>query len=53
MEQKELLFALVEKMSVVGFEYYDEEALTSLVAPYFDEHEYDAVGNHIFIRRCG
>ncbi|MBQ8497050.1 MAG: M20/M25/M40 family metallo-hydrolase [Clostridia bacterium] len=53
MEQKELLFALVEKMSVVGFEHYDEEALTSLVALYFDEHEYDAVGNHIFIRRCG
>lgn len=53
MEQKELLFALVKKMSVVGFEHYDEEALTALVDPYFDEHEYDAVGNHIFIRRCG
>ena len=53
MEQKELLFALVQKMSVVGFEHYDEEALTALVDPYFDEHEYDQVGNHIFIRRCG
>ncbi|MBQ3490215.1 MAG: M20/M25/M40 family metallo-hydrolase [Clostridia bacterium] len=53
MEQKELLFALSEKMSVVGFEYYDEEALTALIAPYFDEHEYDTIGNHIFIRRCG
>jgi len=53
MEQKELLFALSEKMSVVGFEAYDEEALTALVAPYFDEHEYDVIGNHIFIRRCG
>ena len=53
MEQKELLFALVQTMSVVGFEHYDEEALTALVAPHFDAHEYDAVGNHIFIRRCG
>ena len=53
MEQKDLLFALAGQMSVVGFESYDESALTSLVAPYFDEHEHDAVGNHIFIRRCG
>ena len=53
MEQKEMLFALSEMMSIVGFEYYDREALTALFAPYFDEHEYDAIGNHIFIRRCG
>lgn len=53
MDQKETLFALSRMMSVVGFEAYDREALTALVAPYFDEHEYDAVGNHIFIRRCG
>ena len=53
MEQKELLFALSKTMSIVGFEYYDREALTALFAPYFDEHEYDAIGNHIFIRRCG
>lgn len=48
-----MLFALSKIMSVVGFESYDEEALTALFAPYFDEHEYDAIGNHIFIRRCG
>lgn len=53
MEQKELLFALSKMMSVVGFEVYDREALTALFEPYFDEHEYDAIGNHIFIRRCG
>jgi len=53
MEQKEMLFALSKTMSVVGFETYDEEALTALFAPYFDEHEYDVIGNHIFIRRCG
>ena len=47
MEQKEMLFALSKIMSIVGFEAYDEEALTALFAPYFDEHEYDAIGNHI------
>ncbi len=53
MELKELLFSLAGQMSVVGFEERDEEALTALVAPLFDEHEYDAVGNHLFLRRCG
>lgn len=53
MEVKKLLTGLAGQMSVVGFEAYDEAALTALMEPYFDEHEYDAVGNHIFIRRCG
>ncbi len=53
MEIKKLLTDLCSQMSVVGFEYYDEEKLTALVAPYFDAHEYDAVGNHLFIKKCG
>ena len=53
MEAKNLLASLSGLMSVVGFESYDEAALSALVGPYFDEHEYDRVGNHIFIRRCG
>ena len=53
MDMKEMLLALTDTMSVVGFEYYDEEKLTTLLSPYFDEHDYDPVGNHIFIRRCG
>ncbi len=53
MDIKELLLALTDTMSVVGFEYHDEEKLSALLLPYFDEHDYDAVGNHIFIRRCG
>lgn len=53
MQAKELLAELCGKMSVVGFESYDEAATSALLDPYFDEHEYDAVGNHIFIRRCG
>lgn len=53
MQTKQLLVSLCGRMSVVGFESHDEEALDALVGPYFDEHEYDAVGNHIFIKRCG
>ncbi len=53
MEIKKLLTDLCGLMSVVGFEYHDEEKLTELVSPYFDEHEYDSVGNHIFVKRCG
>lgn len=53
MDMKEMLLALTDTMSVVGFEYHDEEKLSALLLPYFDEHDYDAVGNHIFIRRCG
>ncbi len=53
MEIKKLLTDLCSLMSVVGFEYHDEEKLTEIVSPYFDEHEYDAVGNHLFVKRCG
>ncbi len=53
MEIKKLLTDLCGQMSVVGFESYDEEKLTALVSPYFDEHIYDAVCNHIFVKRCG
>ena len=53
MEIKTFLSDLCGLMSVVGFEYRDEEKLTALVAPYFDGHDYDRVGNHIFFRRCG
>lgn len=52
MQTKQLLTELCGLMSVVGFESNDETALTKLVEPYFDEHEYDAVGNHIFVKRC-
>ncbi len=53
MEIKKLLTDLCARMSVVGFEYHDEEKLTALVSPYFDEHIYDSVNNHIFVKRCG
>ena len=53
MEIKKLLTDLCSLMSVVGYEYHDGDKLTEIVAPYFDEHEHDSVGNHIFVKRCG
>lgn len=53
MQTKQLLTDLCGLMSVVGFESCDEAALTRLVEPYFDEHEYDCGRQSIFIKRCG
>ena len=53
MEIKKLLTDLCSLMSVVGYEYHDGDKLTEIVSPYFDEHEHDNVGNHIFVKRCG
>ena len=39
-------------MSITGYENYDAEALTRLMEG-FDEDITDAVGNRIFVRRCG
>lgn len=50
---KELIVSLAGLMSVSGSERYDKDALVELVGPYFDEYECDAIGNHIFVKRCG
>ena len=39
-------------MSVTGYETYDAAALTELMRG-FDEDTTDAVGNRVFVRRCG
>ncbi len=48
-----MLHRLSEIMSVVGHETTETDSLAALAAPYFDEWHSDAVGNHIFVRKCG
>ncbi len=48
-----ILHRLSEIMSVVGHETTETDSLAALASPYFDEWTSDAVGNHIFVRRCG
>ena len=50
---KELIISLSSLMSISGSERYDRDTLVSLVGPYFDGYECDAIGNHIFVKRCG
>ena len=53
MNLKELTVSLCSVMSISGHEMRGEEALRELVAPYFDEYRTDAVGNHLFVKKCG
>ena len=52
-ELKESILSLCSVMSVSGYENRSAENLKKVLAPYFDEHRTDAVGNHLFVRRCG
>ena len=52
MELKEFIIALSGLMSVTGSEGYDAERLGALMQG-FDEAYTDALGNRVFIRRCG
>ncbi len=52
MELKQLIPALAGLASVTGYETYDADALTALLRG-FDEDSTDAVGNRVFVRRCG
>ncbi len=53
MELKERIISLCALMSVSGSETYATAALTDLCGADFDEHRVDALGNHVFIKRCG
>ncbi len=53
LQLKELIPALCGIMSVSGNERRNSHALKSLIGGVFDEHTVDAVGNHLFIKRCG
>ena len=52
MELQELIPAMAGLMSVTGYETYDAHKLTPLMQG-FDEDVTDAVGNRVFVRRCG
>ncbi len=50
---KEKIISLCSTMSISGFETRSTEYLRKTVGADFDEYNTDAVGNHIFIKRCG
>ena len=50
---KQTIVSLCSIMSVSGYESHYAAALRGAIAPLFDESRTDAVGNHLFIRRCG
>ncbi len=53
MEFKKLIVSLASLMSVSGYEGYSENELCDLIGGGFDETFRDAVGNRIFVKRCG
>ena len=53
MEFKQLIISLSSLMSVTGYETRDRERLVELIGDRFDENYADAVGNQVFIKRCG
>jgi endoglucanase len=52
LELRELIPAMAGLMSITGYEGYDAAALGAMMQG-FDEDYTDAVGNRIFVRRCG
>lgn len=53
MTLKELIVSLSGIMSVSGNEHKNREALQELIGSVFDEYRTDALGNHLFIKKCG
>lgn len=53
MELKKLLADISGIMSITGYTMSGGEKLRELIGDIFDESYTDAVGNHIFVRKCG
>ena len=53
MTLKELIISISRIMSVSGNERRGEGELLGLIGGVFDEHRVDALGNHLFIKKCG
>ena len=53
MTLKELITSLAGVMSVSGNERRGREELKQLIGGVFDDYRTDALGNHLFIKKCG
>jgi len=53
MTLKDLIISLCGVMSISGNERRGGEELNKLIGGVFDEYRTDALGNHLFIKRCG
>jgi endoglucanase len=53
MTLKELIISLAGIMSVSGNERRGRDELQGLIGGVFDEYRTDALGNHLFIKKCG
>ena len=53
MTLKELIISLSGVMSVSGNERRGGEELKKLIGGVFDDYKTDALGNHLFIKKCG
>ena len=53
MELKKMLTEIPAIMSITGYTMQAGDKLRTLVGDVFDESYTDAVGNHVFVRRCG
>jgi len=53
MELKKLLTEIPAIMSITGYTMQAGDKLRALIGDVFDESYTDAVGNHVFVRRCG
>ena len=53
MTLNELIVSLCGLPTVSGSERRSTEALRGLIGAAFDEMQVDALGNHLFIKRCG
>lgn len=53
MNLKERIIALCSLMSISGNEAVASSALDAQIGHVFDEYRVDAMGNHLFIKRCG
>ena len=50
---KDMIFNIASLMSISGYEDYSAAKLDEYIGEYFDSHYRDAVGNVVYIKKCG